>query len=68
MEGALLKGINKLGIDVMSLGGNHTALAVHIDYVQRHLANYPVGIVFQSWAARRATITFTREGEYTIIQ
>ncbi len=68
LEETLYEAINELGIGVMGMGGNHTVLAVHIDYAYRHPANYPVGIVFQCWATRRATIVFGPDGSYRITQ
>lgn len=66
IEKRLLKSINKTGIGPMSLGGGTTALAVHIEYADRHTASLPVGIVFQCWAARRSQIIFDKDFNYTI--
>jgi len=51
--------INELGIGPMGVGGKTTVLAVNIEWAYRHLANYPVAVVFQCWAARRVTIKDT---------
>ena len=68
LEMKLLDMINELGIGTMGMGGKTTALAVHIDYAYRHPATYAVAVVFQCWAARRATITIKSTGEYVISQ
>jgi fumarate hydratase subunit alpha len=68
LEEKLYHALNKLGIGVMGLGGRHTVLAVHIDYAYRHPATYPVAIVFQCWATRRATIHLRTDGSYEITQ
>ncbi len=68
LEEELYNAINELGIGVMGMGGNHTVLAVHIDYAHRHPATYPVAIVFQCWAARRASIHVKPDGSYEITQ
>ncbi len=67
MESELLDLINKTGIGPMGLGGSTTALAVHIDYACRHTASLPVAVSMQCWAARRAQLVVSRNGDYTII-
>jgi tartrate/fumarate subfamily iron-sulfur-dependent hydro-lyase alpha chain len=68
LEERLLEMINELGIGTMGMGGRTTALDVHVDYAYRHPATYAVAVVFQCWAARRATVTIKPTGEYTIVQ
>lgn len=68
LEEELYNALNELGIGAMGLGGKHTVLAVHIDYAYRHPATYPVAIVFQCWAARRASIHLKPDGSYKITQ
>jgi len=68
LERELYEAINELGIGAMGLGGKHSVLAVHIDYAYRHPATYPVAIVFQCWAARRAFIHIKPDGSYSITQ
>jgi len=63
MEEELLEAINSLGVGPMGLGGSTTALAVHIEYTNRHPATFPVGLVVQCWCDRRAKIRITRDGE-----
>jgi tartrate/fumarate subfamily iron-sulfur-dependent hydro-lyase alpha chain len=68
LERKLLEMVNELGIGTMGMGGRTTALAVHVDYAYRHPATYAVAVVFQCWAARRATVTIKPTGEYSITQ
>ncbi|MEM1702960.1 MAG: fumarate hydratase [Zestosphaera sp.] len=68
LEAELKEIINELGIGVMGLGGRTTVLAVHIDYAHRHPAVYPVAVVFQCWATRRATAIVTANGSFEISQ
>ncbi|MCS7099259.1 MAG: fumarate hydratase [Sulfolobales archaeon] len=68
LERELTEAINELGIGVMGLGGKTTVLAVHIDYAHRHPATYPVAVVFQCWAARRATAIVEPGGDFQILQ
>lgn len=62
IEKELLDAINQTGIGPMGLGGDTTALDVHIDVAMRHPASFPVGLAFQCWAARRASVVITKEG------
>ncbi len=68
LEEELYNALNELGIGAMGMGGKHTVLAVHIDYAYRHPATYPVAVVFQCWAARRASIHLKPDGSYEITQ
>jgi tartrate/fumarate subfamily iron-sulfur-dependent hydro-lyase alpha chain len=68
LEERLLREVNELGIGTMGMGGKTTALDVHVDYAYRHPATYAVAVVFQCWAARRATVTIKPSGEYTVKQ
>lgn len=63
MEEELLQAINKLGIGPMGLGGDTTALAVHIENADTHITLNPVAVNFQCWAARRATAKIYKNGE-----
>lgn len=54
IEEELLEAINETRIGPMGLGGKTTALGVNIEYAHRHPASYPVGVVVQCWAARKA--------------
>ncbi len=63
LEEELLEKLNSLGIGPMGLGGDTTVLGVNVEYAYRHPATLPVAIVTQCWAARRATIRVTKDGE-----
>jgi fumarate hydratase subunit alpha len=67
LEEELLERLNTLGIGPMGLGGDTTVLGVNIEYAHRHPATLPIAIVTQCWAARRATIKITREGDIEMI-
>ncbi|HIE32012.1 MAG TPA: fumarate hydratase, partial [Methanosarcinales archaeon] len=55
-EQEILDDINSLGIGTMGLGGDITALAVHIEYAHCHTASLPVAVNIQCWAGRRASV------------
>jgi fumarate hydratase subunit alpha len=56
-ERSILKDINALGIGPMGLGGDTTALAVHIKKACCHTASLPVAVNIQCWANRHASVT-----------
>ena len=62
LEQELIEAINCTGIGPMGLGGKTTALDVKLDFAYRHPASYPVGIVAQCWAARRASARIYPDG------
>jgi fumarate hydratase subunit alpha len=62
IEQELLEAANSTGIGPMGLGGKTTVLDVKIDYAYRHPASYPVAVVVQCWAARRATARIHSDG------
>ncbi|HID25548.1 MAG TPA: fumarate hydratase [Thermoplasmata archaeon] len=63
LEKELMQQLNQTGIGPMGLGGNTTVLDVHIETAHRHPASFPVGVVMQCWANRRAAVTITKDGE-----
>lgn len=67
LEMELLDKINQLGIGAMGLGGKTTALDVKIEYVMRHPASLPVGVVIQCWADRRAHARILPDGTVEIL-
>jgi len=67
LEKEMLEAINALGIGPMGLGGDTTALDVHLEFSMRHPASFPVGLAVQCWAARRASATITNQGEVRFI-
>ena len=56
-ETTLLERINRLGIGPMGLGGDTTALAVHILAHETHIAGLPVAVNMQCHAVRHAECT-----------
>jgi fumarate hydratase subunit alpha len=56
LEEKLFKAINRTGIGPMGLGGNVTALAVHMEICGTHTAAVPVAVAFQCWADRQASV------------
>ncbi|MEM2673622.1 MAG: fumarate hydratase [Candidatus Bathyarchaeia archaeon] len=63
LERELYEAINRIGIGPMGLGGDITTLAVKIEHAHRHPASYPVAVVFQCWAARKASAHIYSDGE-----
>ncbi len=61
-EREILDAINSLGIGTMGLGGDITALAVHIEYAHCHTASLPVAVNIQCWANRRASVELGGDG------
>jgi fumarate hydratase subunit alpha len=62
MEDELRKAINATGIGPMGLGGDTTALAVHIESAYTHITQNPVAVNTQCWAARRMRAKIDRDG------
>jgi fumarate hydratase subunit alpha len=62
LELELREGANSTGIGPMGLGGKTTVLDVKVDYAHRHPASYPVAVVVQCWAARRASAKISSDG------
>lgn len=56
-EMSILDDINSLGIGPMGLGGETTALAVHVKKAFCHTASLPVAVNIQCWANRHASVT-----------
>lgn len=63
LEQELHEAANATGIGPMGLGGKTTVLGVKIDYAHRHPASYPVAVVVQCWAARRASARIYCDGK-----
>lgn len=66
LEEELIKAINSTGIGPMGLGGKTTVLDVHIEWAHRHPASFPVGIVTQCWADRRAQLIIHSDGSMEV--
>lgn len=58
LEDKILKAVNETGIGVQGMGGNCTALAVHIATAPCHIASLPVAINLQCHAHRHCEIVF----------
>ena len=52
LEEEILSRVNKEGVGVQGLGGNHTALAVHIESFPSHIASLPVAVNIQCHSHR----------------
>jgi len=63
LEHELRDAANSTGIGPMGLGGKTTVLDVKVDYAHRHPASYPVAVVVQCWAARRASAKIYSDGK-----
>jgi fumarate hydratase subunit alpha len=63
LEKELCKLVNLTGIGPMGLGGKTTVLGVKMEFAHRHPASYPIAVVFQCWAARRASAHIFANGE-----
>jgi tartrate/fumarate subfamily iron-sulfur-dependent hydro-lyase alpha chain len=62
LEGELFDLINQTGIGPMGLGGDVTALAVHVEHADTHMTLNPVAVNYQCWAARRASAHIFADG------
>jgi fumarate hydratase subunit alpha len=56
LEELLLKAVNRTGIGPEGLGGNVTAMAVHVESFPCHIASLPVAVNINCHAARHKTI------------
>lgn len=63
MEDELLEALNSLGIGPMALGGDVTALAVHIEWAYTQLYLNPVAVTIQCWPVRRARARINADGK-----
>jgi fumarate hydratase subunit alpha len=63
LEHELREAANSTGIGPMGLGGKTTVLDVKVDYAHRHPASYPMAVVVQCWAARRASARISSDGK-----
>ena len=52
LESSLLQAVNGLGIGTMGMGGDTTALDVHVEIAGTHTASLPIAISFGCWANR----------------
>jgi tartrate/fumarate subfamily iron-sulfur-dependent hydro-lyase alpha chain len=63
LEEELLGAINQTGIGPQGLGGDTTALAVHIESAWTHITCNPVAVNLQCWRAERRSATLWANGE-----
>ena len=63
IENELLEAVNSTGIGPMGLGGETTALDVHIETADTHITSLPVAINFQCWVARKASARIYSSGK-----
>ncbi len=66
LELELLEAINATGIGPMGLGGDTTALDVHIEAAWTHITCNPVAINFQCWRGERRRAKIYADGDYEI--
>lgn len=62
LEQELLGAINRSGIGPMGLGGDTTALAVHIEVADTHITMNPVAVNSQCWRSERASARLYADG------
>lgn len=63
LEEELFDAINQTGIGPQGLGGNTTALAVHIESAWTHITCNPVAVNMQCWRAERRRAKITPDGK-----
>ena len=56
LEAEILEKINQTGVGSQGLGGDITALAVHVEYFPCHIASLPVAVNLNCHAARHAEV------------
>jgi tartrate/fumarate subfamily iron-sulfur-dependent hydro-lyase alpha chain len=66
LEDELLAAINQTGIGPQGLGGDTTALAVHIESAWTHITCNPVAVNLQCWRAERRRATLWPDGKVEI--
>lgn len=62
LEEELFASINQLGIGPQGLGGDTTALAVHIEHAYTHITHNPVAVNMQCWRGLRASARIHADG------
>jgi len=62
LEEELLANVNELGIGPQGLGGDTTALSVHIDHAYTHITHNPVAVNMQCWRGLRASARVHADG------
>ena len=62
LEDELKDLLNETGVGPMGLGGDVTVLSVHVEHADTHMTLNPVAVNYQCWAARRASVHVTADG------
>jgi len=62
LEKELFEAINMSGIGPMGLGGDTTALAVHVETAHTHMTLNPVAVNSQCWRGERSSAKIFRDG------
>jgi len=62
LEAELLEAINATGLGPMGLGGDTTALAVHVEAAYTHITQNPVAVTLQCWRGERASARIHPDG------
>ena len=62
LEKELFEAINMSGIGPMGLGGDTTALAVHVEAAHTHMTLNPVAVNSQCWRGERSSAKIFRDG------
>jgi fumarate hydratase subunit alpha len=68
LERKLFQVINSTGIGAMGMGGQRTALAVHVELCGTHSAAVPVVVAFQCWADRQASMRIHPDGNIQFVE
>jgi fumarate hydratase subunit alpha/L(+)-tartrate dehydratase alpha subunit len=66
LEAELLEAINETGIGPQGLGGDTTALGVHIESAWTHITCNPVAVNLQCWRAERRRARIWPEGRFEV--
>jgi fumarate hydratase subunit alpha/L(+)-tartrate dehydratase alpha subunit len=66
IEDELFAAVNKLGIGPQGIGGDTTALAVHIEHAYTHITQNPVAVNMQCWRGLRAQARVDADGRTTV--
>jgi fumarate hydratase subunit alpha/L(+)-tartrate dehydratase alpha subunit len=66
LEAELFEVINETGIGPQGLGGDTTALGVHIETAWTHITCNPVAVNLQCWRAERRRAMISAEGKVAV--
>ena len=65
LERELLSLVNRTGLGPQGLGGDTTALAVHVEWAHTHISQLPVAVNVQCWRGERARAVIDADGKVT---